>query len=93
MRANDGNCVGLTAGVVPLADDCDRSPQYDNVNDLQGGAIDINDLDDKTAGQNNVDSIITEVRGVETDLGITKVVDGMLEQGEEATYTITVTNF
>lgn len=93
MQHNDGNCPPLVAGVVPVPEDCDRSPQFDNVNDLQGGAIDINDLDDKTAENNNVDSIITEVRGVEADLGITKVVDGILEVGETGSYTITVTNF
>lgn len=93
MQHNDGSCPPLTAGVIPDEADCDRSPQFDNVNDLQGGAIDINDLDDKTAENNNVDSIITEVRGRETDLGITKVVDGILEVGETGSYTITVTNY
>ncbi|NKB33377.1 MAG: DUF11 domain-containing protein [Pseudomonadales bacterium] len=93
MQHNGGSCPAAVAGVIADPDDCDRSPQFDNVNDLQGGAIDINDLDDKTSENNNVDSIIHEVRGVETDLGITKVVDGILEVGQPASYTITVTNF
>ncbi len=93
MQHNGGSCPALVAGVIPDPDDCDRAPEFDNVNDLQGGAIDINDLDDKTAGQNNVDSVITDVRGVETDLGITKDVVGILEEGSTGTYSITVTNY
>jgi uncharacterized repeat protein (TIGR01451 family) len=93
MQHNGGSCPPLTPGVIPDPDTCARSPQYDNVNDLQGGSVDINDLDDKTTENNNVDSVITEVRGVETDLGITKSVDGILEEGETGSYTLTVTNF
>lgn len=96
MQHNGGNCTPLpstTPGQIPDPESCDRSPQFDNVNDLQGGSIDINDVDDKTTANNNVDSLITDVRGVETDLGITKVVDGILEEGGTGTYTLTVTNF
>ncbi|PCJ20256.1 MAG: hypothetical protein COA96_15900 [SAR86 cluster bacterium] len=93
LQANTGNCPALVAGVIPDPDDCDRPNQFDNVNDLEGGAIDINDLDDKTSDNNNVDSVIIDVRGVETDLGITKVVNGVLEEGSTGSYTITVTNF
>lgn len=92
MQHNGGSCPALVAGVVPDPDDCDREPQFDNVNDLQGGAIDINDLVDKSTENNNVVSIITEVRGVETNLRITKVANGVLEEGESGSYTLTVTN-
>ncbi len=92
LQANGGSCGGLTAGVIPDPTGCTRSPQFDNLDDLQGGAIDKNDLDDKSSENNNVASVITEVRGVETDLSITKVVNGVLEEGNSASYTITVTN-
>lgn len=93
MQHNGGSCGPLTAGVIPDPDTCVRSPQFDNVNDLDGGAIDINDLEDKTGENNNVDSVVTEVRGVETDLGISKSLNGILEVGETGSYTLTVTNF
>jgi uncharacterized repeat protein (TIGR01451 family) len=93
MQHNGGACGPLSAGVIPDPASCNRSPQFDNVNDLDGGAIDINDLDDKTSGNNNVHSVVTEVRGVETNLGIEKELVGILEVGEAATYTLTVTNF
>ncbi|MEX2130928.1 MAG: DUF11 domain-containing protein, partial [Pseudohongiellaceae bacterium] len=92
MIQTDGDCGVLTAGVIPLESDCDRNPQFDNKYDLQGGALDINDLEDKGITNNNVDSIITEIRGVRTDLGIAKVLNGILEVGETGSYTITVTN-
>ncbi|MCI5106086.1 MAG: DUF11 domain-containing protein [Pseudomonadales bacterium] len=93
MQHNGGACGALSAGVIPDPLSCNRSPQFDNVNDLDGGAIDINDLDDKQSDNNNVHSVITEVRGVETNLGIEKALVGILEVGESATYTLTVTNF
>jgi hypothetical protein len=93
MQHNGGSCGALTAGVIPDPLSCDRSPQFDNVNDLDGGAIDINDLDDKQSGNNNVHSIVTEVRGVETNLGMDKQLVGILEVGEAASYTLEVTNF
>ncbi|MFM1897472.1 MAG: hypothetical protein RLZZ385_2546 [Pseudomonadota bacterium] len=88
-----GSCGALTAGVVPPESYCDRAPQFDNRANLEGGSIDINDLDDKETNNNNLDSIITEVRGVETDLGITKSLNGILEVGETGSYTLTVTNY
>lgn len=88
-------CIALISGspgVLPDPANCQRSPQFDNRNDLNGGAIDINDIDDKDGENNNVDSIITDVIGLKTDLAIDKLVDGALEVGETQTYTITVTN-
>ncbi len=93
MQHNGGSCGTLTAGVIPAPSFCNRSPQFDNVNDLDGGAIDIMDIDDKQSENNNVASVITQVRGVETDLGIEKELNGILEVGETASYTLTVTNF
>jgi hypothetical protein len=93
MQHNGGNCGVLTAGVIPDPASCDRAPQFDNVNDLDSGAIDINDLNDKTASNNNVHSIITTIQGLRTDLGITKDLVGILEVGSTASYTLTVTNY
>lgn len=93
VQHNGGSCVGLVAGVIPDPADCIRGPQFDIVNLQTAGVTDLNDLDDKTSGANNVDGITTEVRGRETDLGVTKVVDGILEEGGVGAYTITVSNF
>ncbi|MEQ8955085.1 MAG: hypothetical protein RL120_13220, partial [Gammaproteobacteria bacterium] len=60
MQHNGGSCPPFVAGVIPDPDLCARSPQFDYINELQGGAIDINDVDDKEPDQNNVDSIVTE---------------------------------
>ncbi|MDX1491610.1 MAG: DUF6701 domain-containing protein [Pseudohongiellaceae bacterium] len=87
-----GSCTPAATGLIPDPDTCVRSPQFDNYNDLQGGVIDINDLDDKQLNNNNVDGVTTEVRGIETDLQMTKFVDDILEEGEQATYTLRVTN-
>ncbi len=92
---SDGNCTVFADGVSPNPSDCDTSPEFDNVNDLQGGAIDINTLEDKNANNNNIDSVTTDVRGVETDLSIEKFVNGVLEEGsgfEGGQYTIRVSN-
>ena len=93
MQHNGGLCGVLTAGVIPLESYCEQAPQFDNVNNLQGGAININDLDDKSPTNNNVDSVITPVQGIQTDLGITKAVNGILEVGSTGSYTLTVTNY
>ena len=93
LQHNDGGCGVLTAGLIPDPAICTRAPQFDNVNDLDRGAIDINDLDDKTAANNNVHSIVTEIRGLRTDLGIAKSLNGILEAGNTTSYTLTVTNF
>ncbi len=93
MQHSGGSCGVLTAGVIPDPESCVRAPQFDNVNFLDGGAIDINDLTDKSPNNNNVHSVITEVLGVRTDLGIVKDLDGILEVGEQGSYTLTVTNY
>ena len=90
-----GSCAATSDGVSPDPSLCVKSPEFDNVNDLQGGTIDINDLDDKTTNNNNVASTTTEVRGIETDLSIDKFVNGVLEEGGgvgAGQYTIRVTN-
>ncbi len=92
MLHSGGNCPVTANGVIPDPDDCDRAPQFDNFNDLEGGNIDINDLDDKQANNNNVDSVTTVVKGVEVDLEIDKFVDGILEAGSSGVYTLRVTN-
>lgn len=93
LQHNGGSCGTLTAGVIPNPASCVRAPQFDNVNDLDRGAIDINNLDDKTAANNNIHSIVTEIRGLRTDLGISKQLNGILEVGNSTTYTLRVTNF
>ncbi|MFT4815404.1 MAG: putative repeat protein (TIGR01451 family) [Cyclobacteriaceae bacterium] len=91
----DTACIALISGdpgLIPDPEVCRRSPQFDNKNDLDGGAIDLNDLNDKDLTNNNVDSLIANVIGLKTDLSIDKLIDGDLEVADTQTYTITVTN-
>lgn len=87
-----GSCTAVANGVSPDPDTCTKSPQFDNVFDLGGGTIDINDLVNKQLNNNNVDSIEVNVRGVETDLSVQKTVIGVLEEAETGQYRIRVTN-
>ncbi len=90
-----GSCTVFPPGQSPNFTDCTKSPEYDNVADLQGGVIDINTLSAKSNINNNVDALVTNIRGVETDLSINKFVNGVLEEGSGAgagQYTIRVTN-
>ncbi|MEX1198301.1 MAG: DUF6701 domain-containing protein [Pseudohongiellaceae bacterium] len=87
-----GNCTLPAVGYLPDAEDCDRSPQFDNVFDLEGGSIDVNSVNNKSETNNNVDSVTTTVRGIETDLRMEKEVVDILEAGETAEYRLTVTN-
>ncbi len=90
---DDNACRGVTVGVLPTPTNACRAPEFDNVNDLQGGVIDINDVDDKAGNNNNVDSITTVVRGIETDIKVEKVSSVLVEGTNDVTlYTITVTN-
>lgn len=94
VQHSDGTCLGASTGVLPTpSSDC-QAPEFDNVNDLQGGALDINDLEDKSASNNNVHSVTTNVKGIETDLAVVKAVTTILEEGssDSVIYTITVTN-
>lgn len=94
VQHSDGTCLGGSTGILPIPTDLCEAPEFDNVNDLQGGAIDINDLDDKTGSNNNVHSVTTNVKGIETNLSVSKVVTTALVEDSENTvlYTITVTN-
>lgn len=94
VQHSDGTCLGASTGILPTPTNSCEPPEFDNVNDLAGGAIDINDLDDKSGGNNNVHSITTNVRGKVTDLSVVKSVVSVLEEGttDTALYTITVTN-
>src|SRR5690606_22230294 len=67
-------------------------PQFDNFADLEGGAVDINTLVNKSASNNNVHSAITVVKGIEVDLAIDKFANSILESGSQASYTLRVTN-
>tara|TARA_R110001592_G_scaffold226600_1_gene482765 strand:+ start:579 stop:12602 length:12024 start_codon:yes stop_codon:yes gene_type:complete len=87
-----GSCAVTAVGVIPAPEDCVRSPQFDNFNDLEGGNIDINDLNDKQANNNNVDSVTTVVKGVEVDLVMNKFVEDILESGSAGIYTLRITN-
>ena len=94
VQHTDGSCAGGSTGILPTPSSSCEPPEFDNVNDLQGGALDINNIDDKTGSNNNVDSITTNVQGIETDLSVVKAVDTVLEEGsaDSILYTITVTN-
>lgn len=92
MLHSGGSCPATANGVIPDAADCARAAQFDNFNDLEGGNIDINDLDDKQANNNNVDSVTTIVKGVEVDLAIDKFVEDILESGSAGIYTLRITN-
>ena len=88
-----GNCPAATIGTLPDQDNCTRAPQFDNRNDLQGGAIDINSLVQKTSNNNNVDQVVTNVQGRLTNLRIQKALLGNLEEDSTAAqYVLTVTN-
>ena len=87
-----GNCTIPAAGISPDPTTCDRVPEFDNVNDLQDGAIDLNDLTAKSASNNNVDSVEVNVKGRLTDLRLNKDVTTILESGSTAQYELTVTN-
>ncbi|MEQ8315142.1 MAG: hypothetical protein RL839_06740 [Gammaproteobacteria bacterium] len=94
MQHNDGTCTPEAPGVMPDPAGCE-SPEFDNVNDLQGGIIDIDDLDDKTGNNNNVHSVTTNVKGVETNLSITKTLLDVLEDDSPnafADFELTVVN-
>jgi hypothetical protein len=94
MQHNDGTCTPEAPGVMPNPAGCE-SPEFDNVNDLQGGIIDIDDLDDKTGNNNNVHSVTTNVKGVETNLSITKTLLDVLEEDSPnafADFELTVVN-
>ena len=92
MLYSGGNCPATANGIIPDPDDCDRSPQFDNINDLEGGNIDINDLDDKQVNNNNLDGITSVVKGVEVDLEMEKFVEDILEAGSSGVYTLRITN-
>lgn len=87
--------TGLTIGVLPDPDNCNAAGEFDNVNDLQGGIVDINDLNQKTGNNNNVDSVVTVVKGIETELQVVKGIVSLLEKDGVVVadlYTLTVTN-
>lgn len=89
---SDGSCSAATTGVSPDPEGCEPA-EYDNVNFLQGGEIDINDLDEKTATNNNVASLATSVTGVVSDLSIAKTLSAPLNKTEGfGSYLLRVTN-
>ncbi|MEC8860421.1 MAG: DUF6701 domain-containing protein [Pseudomonadota bacterium] len=92
MLHSGGNCTAEANGFIPDPDSCDRAPQFDNRNDDQGGVVDIDDVDQKTSSNNNVDRVITNIRGLETDLRIVKEVVNTLETGQTGQYQLVVTN-
>lgn len=92
MLHSGGSCDATTIGFIPDPDDCNRAPQFDNVNDTQGGTIDIDTLVDKSSSNNNVHSVISTVTGILTNLRLQKAVNGVLETGEAGQYWLTVTN-
>lgn len=88
-----GECDDSVAvGFLPTEDDCLRSPQFDNVFDLEGGSVDANNLTAKSETNNNISGVNTNVRGVETDLQMHKAAVDEFETGQEAQYILTITN-
>jgi hypothetical protein len=85
-------CGGLVAGQQPDPTVCTKALQFDNVNDLNKYLIDIDTLTEKSVNNNNVMKHDRNVRGIETNLGITKNVVGILEANEPAQYQLNVTN-
>ena len=92
MLHSGGNCGAEADGFIPDPTSCDRSPQFDNKNDTQGGTIDVDTLTEKTDSNNNVDQVVTVVRGIETNLRMQKSVLGTLETNTTGQYQLTVTN-
>ncbi|TFH75818.1 hypothetical protein E3V39_06965 [Gammaproteobacteria bacterium LSUCC0112] len=93
VQHSGGACAMTATGFIPDPALCQRAPQFDNRNDLQGGTIDINNLTDKTTNNNNVHSINTTVTGRLTNLRMQKALVGNLEVGSTtAQYLLTVTN-
>jgi hypothetical protein len=95
MLHSDGSCAAAANGVSPTPVIACFAAQFDNVNDLQGGILDINDLEDKRANNNNLDSITTVVQGIRTNLGVDKSAVGIFEDGSgtgASQYRIRVTN-
>ena len=87
-----GNCNPEADGYIPDPLGCDRSPQFDNKNDTQGDTIDVDTLLTKTDSNNNVDQVISVVRGIETNLRMQKSVVDTLETDTTGQYLLTVTN-
>ncbi len=87
-----GSCSATTIGLLPLEENCARSPQFDNKYDLQGGAIDVNTLTLKTDSNNNVASLVTTVQGIRTNLRIVKTLVDTLEVDQPGEYQLVVTN-
>ncbi len=92
MLHSGGNCDAADNGLIPDPDSCDRAPQFDNFNDLEGGNLDINDLEDKRSNNNNLDTLTSVVYGVRADLSIEKSVADILEAGSQGIYNLQVTN-
>jgi hypothetical protein len=92
MLHHGGSCNVTNVGLIPDPTGCDRSPQFDNVNDTQGGTIDVNSLVDKSISNNNVHSLTTTVTGITTNLRMQKTLAESLETGEPGQYLLTVTN-
>lgn len=96
MLASNGTCAAAAIGVSPTPVKACFSAQFDNFNDLQGGILDINDLEDKRPNNNNLDSFESNVLGRRTDLGVDKSAVGIFEDGSgvgASQYRIRVTNF
>jgi hypothetical protein len=92
MLHSGGDCTPVADGLIPDPASCDRAPQFDNRNDLQGDTISINTLFDKSSSNNNVDRVITNIRGLETNLRMQKTIAEALEAGSTGQYLLTVTN-
>lgn len=89
---SDGTCAVASTGVSPNPAGCEPA-QFDNVNFLDNGAIDINDLSVKTETNNNVDTLELAVVGLVADLRMVKLLQSPLNKTTGfGIYTLRVTN-
>ena len=89
---SDGTCTAASVGVSPDPADC-SPPEFDNVNFLNDGAVDINDLSEKTAKNNNVAGIETTIAGASIDLKIEVNLEEALNKSIGSSYySMLVTN-
>ena len=89
---SDGTCTATTTGVSPDPAGCEP-PQFDNVNYLDGGTIDLNDLTSKTALNNNVHSLNTSITSPRVDLQMQKLLASSLDKDTNSgAYTLRVKN-
>jgi hypothetical protein len=77
----------------PAHASCVKAEEFDNVNDLNKNTIDIDDLTQKQANNNNVDRTTFAITGVRSDLGIKVRAIGAVQTALAAEYQMVITNY